>query len=61
MERLWPNKKTCSRIDVKVHGVNTEILIQAKHIPGLELNLVSTENENSVGRIRIIYYMISSN
>lgn len=58
---MWPNKKTCSEIDVKVHGVTTDILIHANQFSGLELNLVSTENELSVDRIRMIYHKLSSN
>lgn len=44
-----------------VHGVNTDILIEANQVAGLELNLASTENEHSVGRIRMIYHMTLSN
>lgn len=58
---MWPNEKNCSKIDMKVHGVNMEILIQANQVPGLELNLSSTENGHYVGRIRIIYRIVSSN
>jgi len=54
-------RRTCSRIDVKVHGVITEILIQANQVPGLELNLISTENKHSVWRISMIYNMILHN
>jgi len=41
--------------------VTADILIQANQVPGLELKVVSTENETSIGRIRMIYHMMSSN
>jgi hypothetical protein len=45
---------------VKLRGVNPEIVIKINKAQGLEFNPVSTENEYSVGRIRICH-MISSN